>query len=78
VSQLELFFDLVFVFALTRVTDLLTDDTSAVGLLRAVLVLAVLWWVWVDYSWIGNFARADEGLMRVVIFAAMVRRSSSR
>jgi low temperature requirement protein LtrA len=71
VSQLELFFDLVFVFALTRVTDLLTNDTSAVGLLRAVLVLAVLWWVWVDYSWIGNFARADEGLMRVVIFTAM-------
>lgn len=70
-SPIELFFDLVFVFALTRVTDLMAVDTSGVDVLRAALVMAVLWWVWVGYSWLGNLARADEGLMRVVMFAAM-------
>lgn len=71
VSQLELFFDLVFVFALTRVTDLLADNTSAANVFRSVLVLAVLWWSWVGYSWLGNVARADEGIVKVAVFAAM-------
>lgn len=71
VTQLELFFDLVLVFALTKVTDLAADDTSAVNMLRALLVLAVMWWVWIAYSWLGNVVRADEGLARVAMFAAM-------
>ena len=48
VSQLELFFDLVFVFALTQVTDLLAHDPNLTNLARSVLVLAVLWWAWAD------------------------------
>ncbi|MCX5043121.1 low temperature requirement protein A [Aldersonia sp. NBC_00410] len=69
VSQLELYFDLVFVFALTQVTDLLVQ-TTALNVLRAVLVLGVMWWAWVGYSWLGNVVRADEGVMRVVMFTA--------
>jgi low temperature requirement protein LtrA len=71
VTPLELFFDLVFVFALTQVTALLAHDTTFAGLVRGVLVLAIMWWAWVGYSWLGNVVRADEGLCRVVMFAAM-------
>jgi low temperature requirement protein LtrA len=71
VTPLELFFDLVFVFALTQVTGLLAADPTARGLVRGVLVLAIMWWAWVGYSWLGNVVRADEGLSRVVMFAAM-------
>ncbi|TDP32249.1 low temperature requirement protein A [Nocardia ignorata] len=71
VTQLELFFDLVIVFAFTMVTDLAADNTSAVNMLRALLVLALMWWLWIAYSWLGNVVRADEGIARVGIFIAM-------
>jgi low temperature requirement protein LtrA len=44
VTPLELFFDLVFVFALTQVTTLLAEDLSWVGMLRGLAVLAAVWW----------------------------------
>jgi low temperature requirement protein LtrA len=72
VTTLELFFDLVFVFALTRVTDWMAEDTSAEAVLRGVLILIVLWWAWVAYSWLGNVAKADEGVIRLSMFLAMV------
>ncbi|BCK52525.1 low temperature requirement protein A [Nocardia wallacei] len=71
VTQLELFFDLVLVFAFTQVTDLAAHETTALNMLRAVLVLAVMWWVWIAYAWLGNVVRADEGIARVAMFAAM-------
>ena len=71
VSNLELFFDLVFVYALTQVTDFLAHNTSAVNTFRSVLVLGVLWWCWVGYSWLGNIVRADEGVIKVGMFVAM-------
>ncbi|TSE00826.1 low temperature requirement protein A [Skermania sp. ID1734] len=70
VSQLELYFDLVFVYAITQVTDLLGEQTTAKNVLRAVLVLSVLWWAWVGYAWLGNVVRADEGIVRIAMFAA--------
>lgn len=71
VTTLELFFDLVFVLALTRVTDWMAEDPTAGALLRGVLILVVLWWAWIGYSWLGNVARADEGVLRVAVFVAM-------
>jgi low temperature requirement protein LtrA len=73
VTTLELFFDLVFVFALTQVTALMArDDTVPVGVvLRGTLILCVLWWCWVGYAWLFNVIRADEGLARVAMFVAM-------
>ena len=50
VIPLELFFDLVFVFALTQVTALMSDDPTWRGLGRGMLVLAALWWAWGAYS----------------------------
>jgi low temperature requirement protein LtrA len=72
VTPIELFFDLVFVFSLTRVTALMAQDPmSVVGLVRGLLVLALLWWCWVGFAWLGNVVRADEGLGRVAMFGAM-------
>jgi low temperature requirement protein LtrA len=70
VTPLELFFDLVFVFALTRVTDWMADDPTVGTVVRGLLILTVMWWSWVGYAWIGNVVRADEGIARVGIFAA--------
>jgi low temperature requirement protein LtrA len=71
VSPLELFFDLVFVFALTQVTALMADDPTWTGLGEGMLVLAALWWAWGAYSWLTNYIDADEGVERLLMFAAM-------
>jgi low temperature requirement protein LtrA len=71
VTPIELFFDLVFVFSLTRVTALMAHDLTPIGLARSLLVLALLWWCWVGFAWLGNVVRADEGLGRVAMFGAM-------
>ncbi len=72
VTPLELFFDLVFVFALTQVTAMMADDLTGEGVLRGMLVLALLWWSWTGYAWISNVVRADEGAARLVLIAAMM------
>ena len=72
VTPLELFFDLVFVFALTQVTTLLADDLTWVGMLRGFAVLTVVWWAWVGYSWLTNSIRIDDDIAsRLVIMLAM-------
>ena len=73
VTPLELFFDLVFVFALTQVTALLAADLTWLGMLRGFAVLAVIWWAWVGYAWLTNSIRIDDDVTsRLVIMAAMV------
>ena len=70
VAPTELFFDLVFVFAFTQVTTLWLEHDTWGGLIRGILVLAVLWWVWASYSWLTNIADADAGLIwTVMVFA---------
>ena len=71
VTALELFFDLVFVFALTQVTALMAADPTWLGLLRGMAVLTVLWWAWVAYVWIGTTTDAEDGIARIVMLAAM-------
>jgi low temperature requirement protein LtrA len=71
VKPLELFFDLVFVLALTQCTALMADDPTWEGLVRGLLVLGVLWWAWVGYSWLTSVVDPEEGLVRFAIFAAM-------
>ncbi len=72
VSPLELFFDLVFVFAITQVTALLADDPTWSGLGRGLLVLAAIWWAWAAYAWLTNEVDPDRTDVRVATFAAMV------
>ena len=71
VSPLELFFDLVFVFALTQVTALLAADLTGAGLLRGLAVLAIVWWSWVGFSWLTNYVASDDGWTRLALFASM-------
>jgi low temperature requirement protein LtrA len=71
VSALELFFDLVFVFAITRTTELLTEEPSWTGLLHGLLVLAVVWWAWDGYAWLTNEVDTERDAVRLSIFAAM-------
>src|ERR671917_1782405 len=71
-SPLELFFDLVFVFAFTQVTSFLSDHLTWVGMLRGMALLAALWWAWVGYSWLTNAVPAEEAIpARLVILSAM-------
>jgi low temperature requirement protein LtrA len=72
VTTFELFFDLVFVFAITQVTAYLTESHDAVGIARGILVLALIWWSWSSYAWLGNQAQADVGLMRGGMVVAMI------
>ena len=60
VNPLELFFDLVFVFALTQVTAFMADNLGWHGLLRGVLVISLLWWAWTGYAWLANVASPEE------------------
>ena len=71
VTPLELFFDLVVVFALTQVTRLMADDLSWRGLGRGLLVLAAIWWAWTGYAWLTNTLEPEEGRVRAGMFAAM-------
>ena len=70
VAPTELFFDLVFVFAFTQVTTLWLEHDTWGGLVRGLLVLAVLWWVWASYAWLTNIADADAGLVWTVMVCA--------
>jgi low temperature requirement protein LtrA len=71
VTPLELFFDLVFVLALTQCTALMADTPTWEGLAKGMLVLGVLWWCWVGYAWLTSVVDPEEGAVRLVLFAAM-------
>jgi low temperature requirement protein LtrA len=71
VTPLELFFDLVFVFAITQVTSLLLHDPTWGGVLRGTLVLAALWSAWNGYAWLTSAIDVDEGGDRLAMLAAM-------
>jgi low temperature requirement protein LtrA len=71
VTPLELFFDLVFVLAITQCTALMAADPTWEGLFRGLVVLGVLWWAWVGYAWLTSVVDPEEGIVRLAIFAAM-------
>jgi low temperature requirement protein LtrA len=71
VSPLELFFDLVFVFAITQVTALMAANPTWQGVAQGLLVLAVVWWTWTAYAWLTNTMDPEDGLVRIAIFGAM-------
>jgi low temperature requirement protein LtrA len=71
VTPLELFFDLVFVFAMTRVTALMAHDLSWTTIGQGLLVLAALWWGWGAYSWLTNHVSGDDDRARVVVIVSM-------
>jgi low temperature requirement protein LtrA len=71
VTPLELFFDLVFVLAITQCTALMAAEPTWHGLAKGLLVLGVLWWAWVGYAWLTSVVDPEEGAVRIAMFAAM-------
>ena len=71
VTPLELFFDLVFVLAITQCTALMAHDPTWSGLAQGLLVLGMLWWAWVGYSWLTSVINPEEGPVRLVMFGAI-------
>ena len=71
VTPLELFFDLVFVLALTQCTALMAANPTWSGLAKGLLALGVLWWSWVGYAWLTSVVDPEEGAVRLAMFVAM-------
>ena len=71
-SPIELLWDLVFVFAITQVTALLSHDLTWAGFGRSMLVLALVWWAWSAFVWAANAADDDSAVLRVVLLLGMM------
>src|SRR3954463_3124504 len=71
-SPVELLWDLVFVFAVTQVTTLLSHDLSWAGLGRSMLVLALVWWAWSAFVWAANAQDTGSPAVRLALLLAMV------
>jgi low temperature requirement protein LtrA len=70
-SSLELFFDLVFVFAITQVSTLLREKPTLGGLVEGGLLLFMLWWTWSQYTWTTNWTGTDRLPLRLALIGAM-------
>ena len=71
VTPLELFFDLVFVLALTQCTTLIARTPTWEGMLKGLFALGMLWWSWGGYAWLTSVVDPEEGAVRIAMFAAM-------
>jgi low temperature requirement protein LtrA len=71
VLTIELFFDLVFVFAITQLTSLLAADPSGAGLARVALVFGNLWWMYGGYAWLTNAVPPRSTALRLLVLVGM-------
>jgi low temperature requirement protein LtrA len=71
-GPVELLWDLVFVFAITQVTTLLSHDLSWAGFGRSMLVLALVWWAWSAFVWAANAQEGDSPVLRASLIGGMV------
>lgn len=72
VSYVELFFDLVFVFAITQISHTLLEHFSALGLAQAAFLLGAVWWVWIYTSWVTNWLDPEQAPVRLMLFVLML------
>jgi low temperature requirement protein LtrA len=72
VTYAELFFDLVFVFAVTQVSHTLLGRFTPLGALQTTLLFLAVWWVWVYTSWITNWLNPELTPVRVMLFSLML------
>jgi low temperature requirement protein LtrA len=70
-STLELFFDLVYVFAITQVVSFIHEDPTVTGFAKGAFLLALLWWTWSIYTWTTNWTGTDGVPIRLFLLAAM-------
>ncbi|MGH8157118.1 MAG: low temperature requirement protein A [Rhodanobacter sp.] len=72
VTNIELFFDLVFVYAVTQLSHTLLHGLNAVGALQVLLLFLAVWWVWVFTSWVTNWLDPERPLVRMLLLALML------
>jgi len=72
VTFVELFFDLVFVFAITQLSHALLGHLTLLGLLQATLLFMAVWWVWIYTSWVTNWLDPERTPVRLLLFALML------
>jgi low temperature requirement protein LtrA len=72
VTNVELFFDLVFVFAVTQLSHTLLEHRDPVGALQVVFLLLSVWWVWMYTCWFTNFIDPDKPTVRMMMFLLML------
>lgn len=72
VTFVELFFDLVFVFAVTQVSHLLIHDESPFGVVVTLMLGAAIWWAWVDTAWVTNWLNPEKTPVRVMLLVLML------
>lgn len=72
VTYVELFFDLVFVFAITQLSHTLLAHFTPLGVLQTTILFLAVWWVWIFTSWITNWLDPDRAPIRVMLFAMMI------
>ena len=72
VTAVELFFDLVFVFAVTQISHALLKDFSLLGAARVTLLFLAVWWVWIFTSWVTNWLDPDRTPVRILLFLLML------
>jgi low temperature requirement protein LtrA len=69
VTYAELFFDLVFVFAVTQISHTLLAHFAPLGAVQVTLLFLAVWWVWVYTSWITNWLNPEKTPVRLLLFA---------
>jgi low temperature requirement protein LtrA len=72
VTYAELFFDLVFVFAVTQVSHTLLNRFTPLGAVQTTLLFLAVWWVWVYTSWITNWLNPERTPVRILLFLLML------
>jgi low temperature requirement protein LtrA len=72
VTYAELFFDLVFVFAVTQISHFLLGHFTALGALQTTLLFLAVWWVWVYTTWITNWLNPEKTPVRLLLFLLML------
>src|ERR1700712_1303360 len=72
VTSVELFFDLVYVFAVTQLSHLVLHDLTAGGLARAAFLLLVVWWAWIYTTWMVNWFDPASAAVRAVLVGVML------
>ncbi|MBN8982163.1 MAG: low temperature requirement protein A [Rhizobiales bacterium] len=72
VTFVELFFDLVFVFAITQISHTMLAHFTPLGILQTAILMLAVWWVWVFTSWITNWLDPDKTPVRVMLFGLML------
>ena len=72
VSFIELFFDLVFVFAITQLSHSLIGNFSVPGALQTTMLLLAVWWVWIFTTWVTNWLDPEKIPVRFLLLAMML------